>query len=54
VFNTPASILLCLFSISANLYVVYRLFEIEDYLKRRDRDDPQNAPTEKVAIRRVR
>lgn len=53
-FSTSSFILLCLFSVSANLYVIYRLFEIEDYLKRRDRDDPQNAPTEKVAIRRAR
>jgi len=52
--NIPAFILLCLFSVGANLYVVYKLFEIEDYLKRRYRDDPQNAPTEKVAIRRAR
>jgi hypothetical protein len=52
--SASAFILLCLFAIGANLFVVYKLFEIEDYIKRRDRDDPQNAPTEKVAIRRVR
>lgn len=44
--------LLIVLSIVTNLFVIYRLFEIEDYLKRRDRDDPQNAPTEIIPVRK--
>jgi|DEB0MinimDraft_10_1074344.scaffolds.fasta_scaffold20116_3 hypothetical protein len=47
-------ILLVTLSAAANLFVVYKLFEIEDYLKRRDRDDPQNAPTEIIPVRKRR
>lgn len=44
--------LLIVLCIVTNLFVIYRLFEIEDYLKRRDRDDPQNAPTEIIPVRK--
>lgn len=52
--STLALILLFLLSVSVNLFVVYKLFEIEDYFKRKDREDPQNAPTEKIMIRKRR